>query len=392
MGIIQAYKLAIASILSAKVRSFLTMLGVIVGVGSVITAVGFAQGSTKSISDQIKGLGSNLIQITINNRGGNRGVTFDQLQKFADEHVESIAGVAPTVSASVTAKYGNQSHSTTILGTNSDYEFIRNMHVQEGRFLLSLDTELRQKVAVIGTAIVNKLYVDRDPIGETINLNGNVFTVVGVLQQKANGQESSDDDQIVIPVSVAQRLASQSVLRNFAIQAVDSSQVNAVMDQLNTFLFSIYNNSSAYRVFNQAQILSTLDTVTSTLTVILSGIAMISLIVGGIGIMNIMLVSVTERTKEIGIRKAIGAKKRDIMMQFLIEAIVVTGFGGLLGILIGLSLIKFVIGGLGIVPEVYSMTWILISFGISIVVGVVFGLFPAYRAANLNPIEALRFE
>ncbi len=392
MGIIQAYKLAIASILSAKVRSFLTMLGVIVGVGSVIVAVGFAQGSTKSISDQIKGLGSNLIQITINTRGGNRGVTLDQLLDFSDQHADSIAALAPTMSASVTAKYGTKTHDTTINGTSQEYSLIRNLKVQEGRFIQSIDVDLRQKVAVVGTAIVNDIFIDQDPIGEKIILNGQVFTVIGVLEQKANGQDSSDDDQIVIPISVAQRLSNQSVIRNFSIQAVDAAQVDAVMTQLNTFLYGIYQSSSAFRVFNQAQILSTLDTVTGTLTVILSGIAMISLVVGGIGIMNIMLVSVTERTKEIGIRKAIGAKKRDILMQFLIEAMVVTGIGGLLGIGIGLGVIKFVIGGLGIVPEVYSITWILLSFGISIAVGIIFGLFPAYRAANLSPVEALRFE
>jgi putative ABC transport system permease protein len=392
MGIIQAFRMAMKSILANKVRSFLTMLGVIVGVSSVIAAVAFAQGSTKSISDSIKGLGSNLIQITINPRGGNRGVSFEQLQELGFKNEDSILAIAPTINASVTAKFGAQTHDTSIIGTTREYELIRNVHPQDGRFILTVDTDYRQRVAVIGTAVVKNLFADQDPIGQKISLNGHSFKVVGVLQQRANGTDLSEDDQIIIPVTVAQRMTKNAIIRNFSIQATNEGTVNLAMEKLNSFLFRIYQNETAYRVFNQAQILSTLDTTTAAMTAILAGIATISLVVGGIGIMNIMLVSVTERTKEIGIRKAIGAKKRDILTQFLIEAIMVTGIGGIIGILTGLGMIKFVIGGLGLVPEVYSLTWIVISFGISLITGVIFGLYPAYKAANLNPIEALRFD
>lgn len=392
MGFIQAYKMAIKSIINNKVRSFLTMLGVIIGVGSVISAVAFAQGSTKSITDSLQGLGTNLIQIQITGRGSNRNVTYEDLQTFAQENSTEIALVAPQVSGNMTVKSGTKSQSTSIIGTNPDYEYIRNVHVQSGRFLLSFDLDYMQKVAVIGTAVVNELYNGVNPIGLSIKINGQIFKVVGILEEKANGQAQSDDDQVIIPVTVAQRLTKASIIRNFSIQATKPELVDSAMDKLNAFLTKIYNSSDAFRVFNQADMITTLNNVTDTLMVVLGGIAAISLIVGGIGIMNIMLVSVTERTREIGIRKAIGAKRKNIMVQFLIEAVIVTGIGGIIGVLTGLFVIKFIIGGFKITTPVYSPFWIFISFGISLLVGVVFGMFPAYKAARLNPIEALRFE
>lgn len=388
----QAFKMAIKSILGGKVRSFLTMLGVIIGVASVISAVAFAQGSTKQITDQIQSLGSNLIQISITGRNSNRNVTYEDLQKFAEENSSEISSLAPQINSNMTVKAGNKSTSTSIIGTTPEYEEIRNVHVQSGRFLLSFDNDFNQKVALIGTAVANELFQGVNPIGQKIKINGQVFSVVGMLQERAGGQDQSDDDQVIVPVTVAQRLTRNAVIRNFAVKASDGDVVNSVMEKLNAFLTKIYKDSTSFRVFNSAQMLDTLNNVTGTMMVILGGIAAISLIVGGIGIMNIMLVSVTERTREIGIRKAIGAKKKDILIQFLIEALVVTGLGGVIGVLLGLSIIKFVIGGLKIVPEAYSIFWIMLSFGISLLVGVVFGMFPAYKASNLSPIDALRFE
>jgi putative ABC transport system permease protein len=292
----------------------------------------------------------------------------------------------------VKLKRGDKNRDTTLNGTSPEFETIKNFHVQSGRFLLPLDVEYMQKVAILGTAVVNDIFSGSNPIGQDVKVNGQVFKVVGVLEQKENGQDKSDDDQVIIPITVAQRLTKSAVIRSFSVQAATPEAVDSVMTKLNTFLTKIYKDTKTFRVFNQAQMLSTLGSVTGSMMIVLGGIAAISLIVGGIGIMNIMLVSVTERTKEIGIRKAIGAKKRNIMTQFLIEAIIVTGIGGLMGILLGLSIIHFIIGGLKIAPAVYSIPWTAVSFGISVVVGVIFGLFPAYKAANLNPIEALRAE
>lgn len=392
MGIAQAYKMAIKSILGNKVRSLLTMLGVIIGVAAVIAAVAFAQGSTKSITDNLESLGTNLIQISIPGRSSNRKVTLEDLQKFADENDDCISYVAPQSSSSMTVKNGTQTRTTTVLGTTQDFQQIKSIKVSSGRFLLSFDTDYRQKVAIVGTAVINDIYNGSNPLGSTIKINGDSYKIIGILTETAGGQDSSDDDRVIIPISTAMRMMKVSSISNFTVQAASADTVDTAMNKLNDYLYSIFKSTNSYRVFNQAQMLSTLNSVTGTMMVVLGGIATISLIVGGIGIMNIMLVSVTERTREIGIRKAIGARRKNIMIQFLIEALMVTGIGGIIGILVGVSIIKFILGGFKIVPEVYSASWMLLSFGVSIGVGVIFGLFPAYKAANLNPIEALRSE
>ncbi|HEX2924734.1 MAG TPA: ABC transporter permease [Ruminiclostridium sp.] len=392
MGFFQAYKMALKSIASNKVRAFLTMLGVIIGVGSVITAVAFAQGSTKSITDSIEGLGSNIVTVSITGRNSNRNITYDEMKNFADENSNDISMIAPTVSGNMTLKAGTKSRNSTVIGTSEEYEYIRSRHVQSGRFILSFDNDYKLKTAVIGTAVANDLFAGQNPIGQTMKINGEIFKIVGLLQQIDGGQDSSNDDQVIIPVNVAQRLSRNGRISNFIVQAASSNTVDITMARLNVFLTGIYGSTDAFTVTNQAQMLSTLNSITNTLMVVLGGIAAISLVVGGIGIMNIMLVSVTERTREIGIRKAIGAKRKNIMIQFLIEAIMITGIGGVMGILIGLFCIRFIIGGFHITTPVYSPFWMMLSFGISLGVGIIFGMFPAYKAARLNPIEALRFE
>lgn len=386
-----AFKMAVKSILSNKLRSFLTMLGVIIGIWAVIAVVGLAQGSTKSITDRLQRLGTNLIQINITGRNSNRNVTYEELQKFADQHADDIEAIAPTVSSSVTLKYGTNTHDTTLIGTTADYSLVRDVNVSSGRFILPIDVDYRQKVALVGTYIVKDLFNGQNPIGKKIKINGQIFTVVGVLEERANSQEQSDDDQVIIPVTVAQRLTRNAIIRNFAIKITDGNRSEVVMNDLNDFLYKIYNDTTAYRVFNTAQLLNTLNSVTQTLTLMLAGIAAISLIVGGIGIMNIMLVSVTERTREIGIRKAIGAKRRNILIQFLIEASVVTGLGGVVGIILGFVTIR-VMSKLNIATAIFSIPWAILAFTISLVIGIVFGLFPASKASRLNPIEALRYE
>ncbi|RCX16529.1 putative ABC transport system permease protein [Anaerobacterium chartisolvens] len=392
MGFFQAYKMAIKSILSNKVRSFLTMLGVIIGVASVIAAVAFAQGSTKSITSSIEELGTNLIQVTIMGRNSNRSVSYEDLQRFGAENSSEIAMIAPQVSTGATVKVGTKTGDTSLIGTSSEYEVIKSTGVQEGRFLLSFDNDYMQKVAIVGTAVVNDVFDGQNPVGRSMKINGHIFKVVGVLTEKNGGQKQSDDDQIIIPFKVAQRMGRQMMIANYLVQAATPDTVDAAMKKLEDYFTKIYHDENAFRVFNQAQMISTLNSVTGSMMVVLGGIAAISLIVGGIGIMNIMMVSVTERTREIGIRKAIGAKKKSILIQFLIEAVMVTGIGGLLGVLFGVSIIYFIIGGFNITTPVYSPLWMSLSFGISLIIGVVFGMFPAYKAARLNPIDALRFE
>ncbi|BCS80331.1 ABC transporter permease [Anaerocellum diazotrophicum] len=388
---ILAFRMAIKSILSNKLRSFLTMLGVVIGIWAVIAVVGIGQGSTKSITDRLQQLGTNLIQINITGRGSNRNVTYEQLQAFVDEHQDDIEAMAPTLQSSVTVKVGTQTHDTTMIGTTADYSTVRDINVSAGRFILPIDVDKRQKVALVGTYIVKELYSGQNPVGQKIKINGQVFTVVGILQERSNSQEQSDDDQIIVPVTVAQRIAHDARLRNFALKVTDPNKSDTVMQYLNDFLYRIYQDTTSYRVFNTAQLLDTLNTVTQTLTLMLAGIAAISLIVGGIGIMNIMLVSVTERTREIGIRKAIGAKRRNILVQFLIEASVVTGLGGIIGIILGF-LTTVLLNRLNILTSVFSLPWAILALGIAVGIGIIFGLFPASKASKLNPIEALRYE
>jgi putative ABC transport system permease protein len=392
VNFIQAFKMAIKSIVGNKVRSLLTMLGVIIGVGAVIVATAFAEGSTKNIMSQLEGIGTNLVSITITGRNSNRNVTYEQLKEYQEKNSNKIAYIAPTVTSNVTTKYGTKSGSSSLIGTSPDYEIIQSRTVKEGRFITPVDVDLRMSVALVGTAVVNDVFDGANPIGKDIKVNGQVFRVVGVLEEKAAGADQSTDDQIIIPVSVATRLTRNSIIRNFSLQVVNADESAEVVEDLTAFLTDIYKSSSAFRVFNQAQMVEMVGSITGVMMLILGGIATISLVVGGIGIMNIMLVSVTERTREIGIRKAIGAKRKSIIVQFLIEAIVVTGLGGIIGVLMGLAVIKFIIGGLKIVPEVYSIQWISVSFGISLVIGVVFGIYPAQKAAKLNPIDALMYE
>lgn len=391
MGIWQAFRMAIKSIFSNKVRSFLTMLGVVIGVAAVITAVAFAQGSTKQITDNISRLGTELIQVTIVGRNSNRDLTWEVINEFADENSDVIFASAPQVTGSMTVKAGRESLSTTIRGTTYDYSLISSQGVSEGRYILDIDSDLRQKVAVIGSRVKNELFPRDDPLGKTIRMGNQVYTVVGILEELEDGAEGTKDDQIVIPLTTAQRLIRNSSIRNYVFMAASAEVVDEAMNRISAFLTGIYGNEDMFRVMNAAQMLNTLNSVTGTMMIVLGGIAAISLLVGGIGIMNIMLVSVTERTKEIGIYKAIGAKRRNILAQFLIEALLVTGIGGIIGLIVGCAAI-WGIGKAGLVPAVYSPMWMFISFSISLVVGVIFGIFPANKAAKLNPIIALRHE
>jgi putative ABC transport system permease protein len=392
MGALQAFKMSLKSMLSNKGRTFLTMLGVIIGVATFITLVGLGEGTKKSISDSIESMGTNLINITITGRHSNRNVTYKQLTAFADQNSDEIEAIAPTISGNVTLKNGDMSWDTSLIGTSPEYETVRNVHVQSGRFITQMDVDYRQKVVLVGTAVISNIFSSGvNPLNQEIKIEGEKFTIIGILEQKAKGQNYSTDDKIIIPITVAQRLEKSAQIRNFSVQAKSSDLVDAAMAKITQFMTKTYNDDTAFRVQNQADMLSSVSTVTGTMTTFLGCIAGISLFVGGIGIMNIMLVSVTERTREIGIRKAIGARRKDILSQFLIESILISCTGGIVGILIGTSLVVIVKKFTSLAPAV-TVSSILTSFIVSAVVGVFFGIYPASKASKLNPIEALRFE
>jgi len=389
MGIWPIVKLAIAGIRSNKMRSFLTMLGVIIGVAAVIVLVSIGQGATKSVTDSIQSMGSNLVTVNIRTNETSATMTYDEVMKWKEE--TGVKGIAPVINGSVSVKYGNKKWDTSLEGVNDEYQDVRNNYVQSGRFILPTDLTFRQKVVLLGVEVSRQLFENANPVGETVKINGQNYTVVGLLEEKGAQSMGANDDRIIIPLTTAERLLSSRGIRTVYIQASAPETVDAVVTEIDNVLYKKLKNVDAYRVNNQAEMLSAVNQVTGTLTAMLGGIAGISLLVGGIGIMNIMLVSVTERTREIGIRKAIGAKRRDILRQFLIEALVVSCSGGIIGIIIGIGGSQLAGSLISMETEV-SLKFMSLAFGFSVLIGIVFGMYPANKAAKLNPIEALRFE
>lgn len=390
MNFLQAVKLSIAAIWSNKLRSFLTMLGVIIGVFAVVALVSLGQGATNTVTEQVQGMGSNLITVQITGRGTKTALTLEEARDLGEK--AGVKTAAPVISAQGTVKYGNETALFSVEGSTPEYQEVRNHHAASGRFLVPTDITYRQKVAVLGTEIVAELFPATDPLGREIRINGTPFTVVGILEQKGSGgMMGSDDRKIIIPASTAQRLFQSPGVQMIYIQTESPQSVDRAMAALEATLKNHFRDEDAYMVFDQAQILDLVNQVTGTLTLMLGGIAGISLLVGGIGIMNIMLVSVTERTREIGICKALGAKRKDILFQFLVESAVISSLGGLLGMLFGYGLVRLLSSLIGL-PASFSLQVVVAALLFSLFVGVFFGIYPANKAAKLNPIDALRAE
>ncbi|MCM2533149.1 ABC transporter permease [Neobacillus pocheonensis] len=388
MGIFQSIKMALRSIKSNKLRSVLTMLGIIIGVSSVIVLVSMAQGSTTNVQNQINQLGTNLL--TVNTFGSQLSLTEDKIAKLSS--LNGVKTVSPVVSGRVSVKKDRTSAQVSLNATNAAYSTVRNINVSQGRFLTDLDIEFRQKIAVLGATTAQTFFGTDNPVGQFIQVDGTSFKVVGVLASKGSSLGSSGDDVVIVPLSTGERLVKNTNINTVYLQGKSQDQLDFVMAEVQAKMASMFpNNTDQFTVMNQKDLMDTMSSVTNTMTMMLGGIAGISLLVGGIGIMNIMLVSVSERTKEIGIRKAIGAKRRDVMLQFLIEAAVLSSMGGIIGILFGLGLGKILSSALNMTVT-NSTSVIVMAFLFSVVVGVVFGVFPANKASKLNPIQALRYE
>ncbi|HHW01872.1 MAG TPA: FtsX-like permease family protein [Thermoanaerobacterales bacterium] len=393
MDILQTLKLAFRGIIDNKLRSFLTMLGIIIGVTSVIALVSIGQGTTSKVTEQIQSMGSNLLTVNIMGRGANTTLSYDQAMEFSSSPY--ISGVAPIISENVTVKHGNKNSQVQLQGVNADLLTVRNYSMSEGRFFTPVDVSMRQKVAVLGSQIASDLFGFVDPVGQEIKIKGYNFKVIGILKTSSS-MMGSTDEQVFIPITVAERILQTRGVRTIYIQAASKDAVSPAMSEISSKLDKIYRVNSedenyAYRIFDQSAMLDTINETSKTLTMMLGGIAAISLLVGGIGIMNIMLVSVTERTREIGIRKALGARKRDVLNQFLIESLVLSSTGGIIGVAVG----YFLSWGLGRVLNMSTKTTlpvVLIAFSFSLLVGVFFGIYPANKASNLKPIDALRYE
>ncbi|WP_339063059.1 ABC transporter permease [Tepidibacillus marianensis] len=405
MSFIESMKISLRSIRANKLRSFLTMLGIVIGVSAVIAMVSIGQGASSSITSQINGLGSNLLIVSSGqakqgsvNFGAGSLNTLSLNDAEAIAKKESIAAVAPTVNKQSQVVWGDQSYTTSIEGTTEKYSEVRSTKVQQGRFINQFDVAGQSNVAVVGPEVVANLFgsMNTGPIGQTIQIDQIPFTIIGVLTSQGSSGITNNDDRVIIPITTAMnRLSGQTNIRTIYVSAKFSDMMDQAQFDIQQALREQHHISPLddddFQINSQSQILNTAQGITSIMTALLSGIAGISLLVGGIGIMNIMLVSVTERTREIGIRKAIGATKGDIQRQFLIESMTLSLFGGFIGILIG-------IGGATLISKFTSLTTtvslspILYSFLTSMIVGVVFGVYPARKAAQLKPIDALRYE
>ena len=398
MKILESFQLALKNILSSKTRTFLTMLGIIIGVTAVIVIVGLGNGMQNYMTDSFSSLGTNTLTVSIKGRGTSRSVSVEQMYQFVAENSDDLEDVSPTVSMNGTVKIGSDTaSSTSVTGVSEDYFTMKDYGISSGRELNYVDIQERKNVCIIG-AYLAQTYYGGNAVGQTIKYNGRALTIVGVMAQKSDSlEEGGTDDCLFLPYTTAARLSSMGTISSYLITVVDENQAETCKTLVEDYLYTIFDNDDFYTVTSMAEMLDTMTTMINVVITVLAAIAAISLVVGGIGIMNIMLVSVTERTREIGIRKALGAKERYIMQQFVIEAATTSTLGGIFGILLGygLSSIASVVVSnimeidLTVAPSIGS---VILAFGISTAIGVIFGYLPAKKAAALNPIDALRYD
>ena len=385
MLFVRTIKLAFKNIRSSKLRSALTMLGLIIGISSVIVPVGIGTGSTQNVTSQVSSLGTNVLTVRIN--------TGDKLKYDRVGDINKLSGVESV--APYTSVNGNVSSGTTtagmvsVLGVDENYLGIRSYKLSYGRGISFIDLDNKNKVCVIGSELSQTFFGYSSPVGKTVKIAGDNYTVIGELESQGSSMGTNADNMVLMPITTSKYITGTDDITSLYIKAADENNVSLAQFSIENYLKSNLNAASDdIEVSTQQSMLDSLSSIQNTLTLLLGGIASISLIVGGIGVMNVMLVSVTERTKEIGIRKSLGATKGNILIQFLIEALVLSLLGGFIGIAAGLGLGKSA-GLLGF-NFAYSFNVVSISFGFAVLVGLIFGIFPAYRASRLNPIIALR--
>ena len=401
----ESVRIAINALFANKLRSLLTMLGIIIGVGAVIAMVAVGMGVTQRVTDSIASLGSNMLIIRpgASMSGGLRGAAGSRTTlKYEDataikKKIKDVDYVSPTVQKNYQVVYGNQNWNTSVTGVTQEYMSIRDLKITTGSFITEDDMNTRNRVAVIGMTVASNLFGEANPVGKTIRVNNQPYRVIGVLESKGQSSVGQDqDDVVIVPLTTAMdRLLAVTYVQTINVQVSSPSKMDDVQANIETLLRQRHHltgtKSDDFQVQNLTSLMSTMNETTTMLTLFLGSIAAISLIVGGIGIMNIMMVSVTERTREIGIRKALGATFKDIMTQFLIESVVIGVIGGVLGIFFGIAAAQ-AISKFGDFQTVITVAPILLSFAFSVGIGLFFGIYPARKAALLDPIEALRYE
>ena len=392
MNIKQAFMLAIKSLASSKMRSFLTMLGIIIGVGAVIIIVSVVGGMTKDVVDKFESFGATTITVSVRGRGGNRSVDVDDMQNLVNDNPDYLGAMTPSVNvAGATAKNDqNNIELASCVGVNQYYTDIKSMEIASGRNICQIDGDERLKNCVVGTYVAKARFGSFDVIGEEIKINGTTFNIVGILEETADSAEQSADDVVLIPYTSAQRLSDSFTMGSYTFNAKSKEVATDAQNIIVRYLQGVFASSNAYTVSNMSSMIDEINEMTASMSLVLAGVAGVSLLVGGIGIMNIMLVSVTERTREIGIRKSLGATPWDIMSQFVVEAITTSCLGGVIGILLGIAG-SYAAQAFGL-TAVLSIPAMVISFTVSALIGIAFGYFPAKKAASLNPIEALRYD
>ena len=411
MSFLEGLRLAVGGLTGNRLRSALTMLGILIGVAAVIVLVAVGSGASAAVQQQIQGLGSNLLIISSSNARAAGGVS----QGFGSGSTLSLADVtalqnkqaAPDVVTAIPSTggraqltYSNQNWNSSLVGTSQDFPEVRNYQLSSGQFFTAADVQAERRVAVVGQTVVTNLFNGQDPVGQSIKINRQTFRVVGVLAAKGGSGFSNQDDTVVVPITSAWSYLlggrNRNVQQIFA-EAASADVTSAANTEITQILLDQHKISDPtqadFQIQTQQDVLASATQTTGILTLMLGAIAGISLVVGGIGIMNIMLVTVTERTREIGIRKAIGARRRDILVQFLIESMFLSGLGGALGILVGTLVSAGMPAVVSSLPTpVVSAPSVLLAFGVSVGIGLFFGIYPANRAARLNPIVALRYE